>query len=195
MILQIKSPFKNKHGDRETLITLWHKDPCKDGTDDSCGWFKRERHGDQKVLKQIRKEFYSEYKFLFNEDGTPKMSVIATVIQLYGLACWAHFKRNRRKKRAFMKKYLFDIIQFAENPFDSLRESIVNKTDKEEYFCNHLASVIYGDILRKNSKWYEHPRWHVHHWKIDLNFAKNFYKKYFGLKRELKDIEEGDAAC
>jgi hypothetical protein len=42
---EIKSPFRNKpsqlfpEGYRETVITVWHRDPCSDGTDDSCDWF------------------------------------------------------------------------------------------------------------------------------------------------------------
>ena len=35
----------------EPFITIWHKDPEKDGTDDSCGWFMRSRHGDKKILE------------------------------------------------------------------------------------------------------------------------------------------------
>lgn len=43
--LEIKSPFRGKpsqwwpKGYRSTLVTIWHKDPEKDGSDDSCDWF------------------------------------------------------------------------------------------------------------------------------------------------------------
>lgn len=45
---EIKSPFKRKSalfkdGYRETLVAIWHVDPEKDGTDDSCDWFNSKR--------------------------------------------------------------------------------------------------------------------------------------------------------
>lgn len=36
-------------------FTLWHVDPCKDGSDDSCGWFMRAKHGKKHVLQAIKK--------------------------------------------------------------------------------------------------------------------------------------------
>lgn len=41
---EIKSPFSGKpdkfspKGRRNTLVTIWHVDPERDGSDDSCGW-------------------------------------------------------------------------------------------------------------------------------------------------------------
>ena len=32
----IEFPWKSKSGYRPEFITIWHKDPCKDGTDSSC---------------------------------------------------------------------------------------------------------------------------------------------------------------
>lgn len=42
---EIRSPFRDKpsemfpEGYRRHFITIWHKDPCRDGSDDSCRWF------------------------------------------------------------------------------------------------------------------------------------------------------------
>lgn len=46
----IKSPFRQRpsqfwpKGYRNTFVTIWHRDPERDGSDDSCGWFIRGRH-------------------------------------------------------------------------------------------------------------------------------------------------------
>lgn len=48
---EIKSPFRKKSSIRpsgwwrDTLITIWHVDPCSDGTDDSCYYALRDKHG------------------------------------------------------------------------------------------------------------------------------------------------------
>lgn len=178
---EIKWPWKNKKGYRKPIFTIWHVDPEKDGTDDSCGWFKRARHGDLKVLEQIKKDFSFEYQYWFNEAGYPQFSVIALSIDMYTKALWVVFKGDHRKVNRFMKKYLYEIIRFAENPTDSLHPSITAKyglAEKHEK-VNDFASIIYGDILRKLQPWYKHPRWHLHHWKIQFRPWQNFRRRYF----------------
>lgn len=47
---EIRSPIRRKpdrffpKGYRPPLVTIWHVDPERDGSDDSCGWFIRGRH-------------------------------------------------------------------------------------------------------------------------------------------------------
>jgi hypothetical protein len=44
--LEIKYPWRRKTAFgyyRDNFITIWHKDPCKDGSDNSCDW-----HGSKK---------------------------------------------------------------------------------------------------------------------------------------------------
>jgi hypothetical protein len=56
--LEIKYPWRGRksewfpNGYRSTFITIWHKDPCKDGSDDSCDWFggKRKLNDREKAL-------------------------------------------------------------------------------------------------------------------------------------------------
>lgn len=174
---EIKSLIKDQKGYRKPLITIWHKDPETDHTDDSCGLFIRARHTDQKVLNQIRKEFdfNFEHNYWFDKEGIQKFSTTGILVQMYTKAAWIHFKHDRRKLNRFMRKYIYDIICFAENDIDCGGDSITNK-----YNCkNHaerfggLASMVYTDILRKERKWWNHPKWHIHHWKIQFNFMGN----------------------
>ena len=206
---EIKFPFnlkkskvsKDQFKYRLPIVTIWHVDPETDGTDDSCGWFMRSRHGDENVLKEIQKEFEFNLKhnYWFDEDWKPVFSTIGTVIEMYRHASWIYFKRNRKKQDKFMKNHLYDIISFAENPIDSIGGTITNKWSvPNEHRGNdilELASTIYGDILRKERKWYQHPKWHIHHWKIQFNFIqdflKNFKKKdiaYVHVDQNLRDI-------
>lgn len=37
--LQRSNPTSGLTWERYFLLTIWHKDPCSDGTDNSCGWF------------------------------------------------------------------------------------------------------------------------------------------------------------
>lgn len=178
---EINWPIKNKHGHKMTLITIWHVDPETDGTDDSCGWFCRSRHGDQEVLKKIVSEFLFNHKhnYWFTQDGYRHFSTSGIVLNMYNDAAWIFFKRNRRRHRGFMRRYLFDILHFAENPFDSIGDSITRKYGEaiDEEKIKRLAGTVYSDILRKTRPWYKHPRWHIHHWKIQVHWPRLFRKK------------------
>lgn len=183
---------KKKNGSYRTpLITIWHVDPEKDGTDDSCGWFLRQRHLPKDLVEKVRKEFEFEFRnnYWFNEAGYPIFSTIGTVINMYSKAAWNVFmwkagneptdKANRRYKR-FMREYLFDMIRFAENPTDSLHSSIHMKygVEKQEERVSHFTSVVLADIMRKLRPWYQHPKWHINHWKIQFHPWQRFYRRF-----------------
>jgi hypothetical protein len=180
---------------RESLITIWHKDPCKDGSDDSCGWFKRAKHGDTEVLEKIVKRFEFDWdstfqsenalysRGLFHPSGDPHLSVSGIVLNLFFTAVSVHFevdgRSNWKKSRRWMKRNLFDILIFAENPTDSLFDGITRKFEigcKEEHTperrkerIKRMAACIYGWILRQERPWYRHPRWHVWHWRLQIH--------------------------
>lgn len=174
---------KKKNGRyRNPFITIWHVDPENDGTDDSCGHFIRIRHLPEDLIKKVRSEFTFNFQhnYWFNDGGYPVFSVSGTVLQMYSSAAWQIFmwkdgnnptKRARRRYKQFMRDYLFDILQFAENPADSLHSSITMKyeVEKREERIDHFVSVVLSDIMRKLRPWYKHPRWHIHHWEIQFH--------------------------
>lgn len=175
---------KKKDGNyRSPFITIWHKDPCKDGTDDSCGWFMRARHGDKNILTEIEREFKFnlDNNYWFDKNGSQVFSTPGTLTLMYHHAAWIYFKYDRRKHNKFMRKHMFDIVYSAENPHDCIGDAITNKwgyTNQKERF-DGLAEIIYADILRMNRKWYQHPKWHFWHWEFQFNFFQGFWKKYF----------------
>lgn len=180
---------EKKNGHYKTpLITIWHKDPEKDGSDDSCGWFIRSRHIDPILVDKVKKEFAFNFKhnYWFNSLGLPKLSTIGTVINMYNTAAWQVFiyqnngKPDRKKHDRFMRKHLFDFIFFAENPSDSLNDQInLNYgPEKEEERISHFTSIILADIMRKLRPWYKHPRWHINHWRLTFPLFRSWYRLY-----------------
>lgn len=177
------------------LATIWHVDPERDGTDDSCGWFMRSRHGDPKVLEQIVKRYECEWDRvfesgravyhcgLFRPDGQPQFSVPGVVLNLFFIAAIEHFDSNGhtnwRKAKKFMNKHLLDILLFAENPTDSLFDGITRKFEigcEEDYTdrrrterIRSMASCVYAWILRAERPWYKHPKWHFWHWHVQVH--------------------------
>lgn len=181
---EIKSPFSKMtpFGTRyrKSLITIWHVDPEKDGTDDSCGWFKRARHGDQLILDKIQKEFLFNYKnnYWFDANGYRHFSTSGIVLNMYRTALWVVYGDHKRVNR-FLNKHLAELLLFAENPFDSVGDRIIRKFGNkiDEVQMREFAEIIYSDILRKTQPWHKHPRWHIHHWQIQIHWPAWMRKK------------------
>lgn len=214
LAFSIKLPFGGSttffsHGSkmrhRPSLIDIWHVDPCKGpGGDDSCGWFMRAHHGDPKVLEKIEKHFEYDWDRTFTSDssgktyacglflpnGRPSFSVHGVVLNLFFWAAIEVFKSNGttnwKKANKWMRKNLLDILLFAENPTDSLYDSITSKFGDDGYAkagestrarmrkerIHNLAAIIYGWILRSERPWWKHPRWHIHHWNLQIHFLE-----------------------
>lgn len=198
-------------------FTLWHHDPCRRGSDDSCGWFMRSHHGDKEILRKIVNDFTFDwdrvyepsredhdeddgefvkktyYRGMFKPNGDPLLSVHGIVLNLFTVAANHAFNGNRKKSFAYLRANLFDILLFAENPVDSLRDSIMRTFAKgcgEEYTENQrteriesLASMIYAYILRDTRPWYRHPRWHIHHWRVSCRWVYQF-KHWWNAERD-----------
>lgn len=187
----IKSPFKGKpsrfwpEGYRRTLVTIWHVDPERDGTDDSCGWFKRPRHGDQAIRAKIRKHFAGEWDGehigWFAPNGMPVQSVQATTLALFRRAAYIHFGDSWERTDRFLRRHLLDIISFAENRTDSLSDFLLQRwgrKDRDERI-EEAADIVYGCILRWSQPWYRHPRWHVWHWRLQVHDVQAFKRWAF----------------
>lgn len=178
-----KNDFEREY--RDSFCTIWHVDPETDGTDDSCGWFMRSRHGNKKVLEKIVKSFefnwdrtftsdYSKTTYcsgLFFPNGMPHLSVMGIVLNLFFAASIETFG-SRTKAVKYIQSHLFEILLFAENNTDSIGDSITlkfgNDIPRNERMKN-MASIIYSYILRDIRPWYKHPRWHIHHWKLQVH--------------------------
>jgi hypothetical protein len=185
---------KDKRGNYKLpLVTIWHNDPEKDGTDDSCGWFIRARHIDKKILEKVRKEFEFNFKnnYWFNEGGYPHFSTLGLTLEMFSRTSWiVHMelygggefsKKASRMHDAFMRRHLYDILHFAENPTDSLHDSITMKygVEKPEERVSHFVSILTSYVMRKLRPWYKHPRWHIHHWSIQVPIWQRFRRRWF----------------
>jgi len=195
---------------RTAFITIWHVDPEKDGTDDSCGWFMRDRHIPKKMIDDVAKEFESEWDNIFtgengynyycgwfNPSGENIMSVRGIVLNMFIYTAKIVLNptgqtspsKMWRKAWKFVNKNYAQIMYFAENNRDSMRDTLVRKfqigckveyTQKERLeMIRECASMVACYVSRTDRSWYKHPRWHIHHWKITFPIFRDFYRKYF----------------
>ena len=165
------------------IFTIWHKDPEIDGTDDSCGW--RAPRITNEEFNAIEKLAEEEYEFVVGEQFGIKYE------DPYGLIYWGWAslcdRISGRKRKAFhlSNGELNEVLSLAYNPADNLRGVAFDiyrgtESTRKEAFRRFLV-LVYRCYKTYYRPWYQHPRWHIHHWHVQIHFIVNL-KRYLFTK-------------
>lgn len=161
------------------LATIWHVDPERDGSDDSCGWFIRSRHLDKKILDRIASRFEFDWSHgvpsgWFADNGEPNWSTHSIVMAMTFIATGEMWGYWSRRQTQFLRTHVWDVLAFAENTVDSAYTAInqsyrrdPRETAKDR--ARSMASMMYAWVARQHRPWYRHPKWHFWHWKIQIH--------------------------
>lgn len=100
---EIKYPWRGEpskfwpKGYRSSFITIWHVDPERDGTDDSCGWFIRGRHLSQpdkalahRLIENEHDNLRHWFKDCDNEEATHRIMAIFAALRREERHWWQH---------------------------------------------------------------------------------------------------------
>lgn len=142
-------------------LSLWHIDPATDGTDDSCGWGKSKlTEKEKKKLKGIHE--FEKWSVLENFKLWKPENLMKIVFTEYHIIKWTLYR-----KRMDISDYQY-VLDLCLNMYDDLRIYPENPDYEFDSFFWNLARLV----KRKHRKWYQHPRWHFHHWKFRLSKGK-----------------------
>jgi len=187
---------------KRPLITIWHNDPETDGTDDSCGWtFPKITKVENDWLHKVAKDQYSQLfarTVALIEDKS--YAHICYNQDTYGVIYWIWRHFNRAVNKAVWQygvplsnKELQYVYQLATDPVDNFQHNpITNVKDFEEFIY-----LVYRCWKKYQRKWYQHPRWHIHHWSIQFHPLQNLKRRYWDKcckcgKRGFKSSAMGD---
>lgn len=192
---EIKYPWKNKHGYRELIITIWHVDPEKRSLgcrrDDSCGWFSPPyTEKEQEIIKKLVKDQYDQLfaKKVAYEKAKSYASICVNQ-DCFGAIYWIW----RAMKNLFNKKVAWQygvdvshkefqyIYQLAHNPVDNFQwhmKGIMEPGDKGLQNFEEFVFLIFRSFRSYYRPWYKHPRWHIRHWKIQFHPWQRFKRKF-----------------
>jgi hypothetical protein len=184
---------------------VWHVDPEKPNTgnrrDDSCGWFDRTPGdyadavdyllNDQSFMHDVRlclarREAmpYPFYEGISERHMTglrlPSGDALAlTLMVAHGLELqrWWNGRRGGKGahgagwRRVFMRRrnVVDQACDLALNPIDNL-----SAVEEPEAMIRHVAAAL----NRHYRPWWKHPRWHVHHWKVNVNIVRNLKRMF-----------------
>lgn len=181
-------------------VDVWHIDPEKPGTgnrtDDSCGWFDRTAGeytdaaayllADQSFMHDVRLILarrepmpYPFYEGISERHMTglrlPAGEALALTLlvagQLERRRWWNGANGNGGAHASFWRR-IFDhqrnitaeASDLALNPIDNL-----SRVEKPEEAVRLIAAAL----NRRFRPWWKHPRWHVHHWRVNFHLLQN----------------------
>ena len=172
---------------------IWHIDPERRSkgqrTDDSCGWFDRRPReyadavayvlADTDAMFEIRRSLSCAGPVTGAYGHTyPRMSSGETLALCLMVARYLELRRwwngaNGKSgahasiwRRAFTRARRVDDIatELALNPLDNL-----SAPHEPEETVRLIAAALH----RRFKPWWKHPRWHVHHWRINFDLPRN----------------------
>lgn len=150
------------------LVTVWHVDPATGGDDDSCGFsYVRVREVDRLWAHM---EAEREWRFWFSDEYASinlltaghfeiVTAVLRTVRRRFtGTSWW----------RPLTARDLSLALGLCSGPSDNIL-SVVRRAKEGKGGFEDLIRCVLRSYLTKRRPWWRRPRWHVHHWRIQVH--------------------------
>ena len=165
-----------------SLVTIWHHDPERDGSDNSCGWSYVKLTKEDRELAASLQSWEESFPFFFaqpqridNPEYPTAWSIgpgdaAAVLVELFEQIAW---RLERRRLTATEAQYA---ARLGHNQVDHFRHSLT-ASDREEQRRALLMIIRAYRTMRR--PWWRHPRWHVHHWRLQIHPLQSFKRWAF----------------
>lgn len=198
--------YKNPRNDfektyRESIITIWHKDPERNGSDDSCGWFTPPL---SKEIREICKNLaWSEardplFMALDAKNNSDPIQCERLIFGAFMIVSQSLVNRGAIRRRVSVRDAQRWAAEAAYNTIDNFsgtlcfksgyhsnwyKDGIPNSVEDDRFFRERQATSFFlsiaGWILRERRWWFQKPRWHVWHWKFQIHAIQAFKRWAF----------------
>lgn len=181
-----------------TLVTIWHVDPESDGSDDSCGWSRPKLTKSQISSMDFLAGCEAREPWLLVDRSKRPQSAADVESKLRG--AFIAVASALRAKVSVDEAHAW-AMRLLHNPVDNMRSSLCflpgwhtnNERDTEDGrrdCAMSLLCCLAKFILRERRPWYRHPKWHVWHWKIQIQpllaFKRWAFSRCAGCQRRFR---------
>lgn len=176
-------------GYRNTFITIWHVDPEKDGSDDSCGYgyVRLTKMQIEKLRNACWHEAHNPHFLCCSKkewDGTyaEAESLHRGLVLLVCRALRIRITFDEASKYAAESTHIIDCgktgNEFCFLPGYHSNSEKDRESDREDQFLQLLCGVA-RNIITDRRPWWKHPKWHFWHWKIQVHALTHFKRWAF----------------
>lgn len=176
-------------GYRNSFISIWHKDPERDGSDDSCGWSFPKLTGKQ--MESLWNAAWSESKYPhflvmngkeWEGTYTEAVSLYAGMILMVVQVLRLKVSLDRIQRMAISRIHNPDccptVNVFCYQPGYHTNNKNDNERDRQEHFYGILCGIARSLLSDLRPGW-KHPRWHFWHWRFQVHPWQSFYRWAF----------------
>jgi hypothetical protein len=176
-------------GYRNSFITIWHVDPEKDGSDDSCGYsYPKITKKQREILRNAARWEGRDHHFLNCPEkhftGTVEQAeclyrgLVLLVVRVLRLKLsWDEICRYSAEAIHIRTGEKFGgVFCFLPGYHTNCKED--KESERVDHFHGILCNVARG-LLDLKRPWYRHPRWHIWHWKLQIHPLQTFKRWAF----------------
>lgn len=174
---------------RRAFLTIWHVDPEKDGSDDSCGWSypkltKRQRERLQSLAWDEGRDPYflrcgrKEWAGTRAEAEALYRGLVLQVARFLGLDVSFDEAAQRAAERIHRADCIDHATTFCFVPGYHTNGKEDTPAHREEVFMGRIVGIA-AELLHERRHWYQHPKWHVWHWKLQVHPMQAFKRWAF----------------
>lgn len=188
-----------KDGYRDTAVTIWHVDPEKDGSDDSCGWsypkltIKQRERLHNAAWSEGRNPYFlrcrsKEWLGTRAEAETLYRGLVLLVADVLDIPV-SYDEAARVASRRINTPDCIDPANvfcylpgyhtnFPDDEADGPPYQEERARRRQDAFEDVMYSVA-KSLLRARRPWWRHPRWHVWHWRVQIHFTQTLKRWAF----------------
>ena len=168
---------------RETLVTIWHCDPEERGDEDSCGYAyvtlspKNEAWATATASSEWKFWFGTEYRRInfANADDFAVLAAAWVECRLHVLGLHRAVPLSARDVGGILGMMTSSGDNFHHLVIDCRKPDAGRGTEN----MDDLLAKVLRIYLTRRRPWYRHPRWHVHHWRIQVHVWQRFNRYAF----------------
>lgn len=168
------------------ILTVWHHDPQTDGSDDSCGWSRCRLTKDQMGMIQFWASEEAERPWLLKWRAKAPHSPADAECLMRGALI--HMQRLMKTRVPLCR---IDTLasELLHHPFDNIRGATCflpgwhsnnsEETEADRKYSAERTLICFAKILLTEARpWWRHPRWHFHHWSVQVHAWQWFHRRF-----------------
>ncbi len=201
------------------FITIWHNDPERDGSDNSCDWCGWKPEPSESVERELRSmaSWEEKYPFYFNRTMGPA-DAAALVYCFWQTIAWrtnyttSWWKRllDPQRRRKIPRSFFMRAVSYCANETDNIlmifqvepnavfpREDVdrdgihrVSKPSLDAEASYRKFRRLWQFLMSERRPWWRHPKWHIHHWSLQIHPWQAF-KRWFAPKEKSQTQSDG----